>query len=63
MKHFNGFEQSLVDDVAELTKVITSNMLKLDIADFQPLQVLVSKRPATKVLHLVSELSHEKYPM
>ena len=30
-KHFNGFDQSLVDDVSELTKLVTSNMLKLDI--------------------------------
>ena len=30
-KQFNGFDQSLVDDVSELTKLVTSNMLKLDI--------------------------------
>ena len=30
-KHFNGFEQSLVDDVTELTRLVTSNMLKIDI--------------------------------
>ena len=30
-KHFNGFDQSLVDDVSELTKLVTTNMLKLDI--------------------------------
>ena len=66
-----------MDDVAELTKIVTSNMLKLDIEgtyskyffffilfllDFQPMQVLTPKRPTTKILHLISELDHESYP-
>ena len=61
--NFSGFEQSLVDNVAELTKVITSNTLKIDLEDFEPHQMLTPKHATTQVISLASTLDHELYPV
>ena len=62
-QNFTGFEQSLVDNVAELTKVVTSNTLKVDIEDFLPVQILVPKIATTRQLFLTSTLDHDLYPV
>ena len=62
-QNFAGFDQSLVDNVAELTKVVTSNTLKVDIEDFLPVQILVPKIATTRELFLTSSLDHEQYPV
>ena len=63
LSNFSGFERSLVDNVEELTKVVTSNTLKVDIEDFLPIQILVPKIATTRQLLLSSNLDHEQYPI
>ena len=67
-----------MDDVTELTRLVTSNMLKVDIdgiwnilmnnfdifyyEGFHPLEVLTPARPTMQILRLVSDLDGESYP-
>ena len=61
--NFSGFEQSLTDNVVELTKVVTSNTLKIKLDNFQPIQIMVPKQTASKVISLMSNLDHDTYPV
>ena len=49
--------------MVELTKVITSNTLKIKLDNFQPIQILVPKQTASKVISLMSNLDHDAYPV
>ena len=46
-----------------MTKVVTSNTLKVDIEDFLPVQILVPKIATTKQIFLTSSLDHDRYPV
>ena len=60
-QNFPGFEEAGQDDINELTKVVTSHNLYIDVIDFKPMKIFLPLRPGKRTLQLTSELDHEHY--
>merc|ERR1712079_606697 len=44
-QNFSGFEEAGQDDINELTKVVTSHNLYIDVIDFKPMKIFLPHRP------------------